>query len=163
MSSPGWPPGMNGVVIVPCAGQRSDDGPAGGTAGSFGAAVSAIASRRASKRERVAERLPILADVKRLTAIAVLLALAAAGCGKKHATTTVQAIGEQQNAKEVSPDDLRSLSAKVGHPVYWIGEESGHIYECRHRFRIGAEMPSVIDRCECRISLFANARRTDRD
>jgi len=67
--------------------------------------------------------------VKRLAAIAVLVALAAAGCGKKHATTTVQAIGQQQTAKEVSPDDLRSLSAKVGHPIYWLGEESGHIYE----------------------------------
>ena len=67
--------------------------------------------------------------MKRLAAIAVLVALAAAGCGKKHATTTVQAIGQQQTAKEVSPDDLRSLSAKVGHPIYWLGEESGHIYE----------------------------------
>jgi hypothetical protein len=71
----------------------------------------------------------MLSSVKRLTAIAVLVALAAAGCGKKHATTTVQAIGQQQTAKEVSPDDLRSLSAKVGHPIYWVGEESGHIYE----------------------------------
>jgi hypothetical protein len=67
--------------------------------------------------------------VKRLAAIVVLLALAAAGCGKKNATTTVQAIGQQQTAKEASPDDLRSLSAKVGHPIYWIGEEPGHIYE----------------------------------
>ena len=67
--------------------------------------------------------------MKRLAAIAVLVALAAAGCGKKHATTTVQAIGQQQTAKGVSPDDLRSLSAKVGHPIYWLGEESGHIYE----------------------------------
>jgi hypothetical protein len=71
----------------------------------------------------------MLRGVKRLAAIALLLALAAAGCGKKHATPTVQAIGQQQTAKEVSPEDLRSLSAKVGHPVYWIGEESGHIYE----------------------------------
>ena len=29
----------------------------------------------------------------------------------------------------MSPDDLRSLSTKVGHPIYWLGEESGHIYE----------------------------------
>ena len=67
--------------------------------------------------------------MKRLVAIAVLLACAAAGCGGKKATTTVSAIGQSQNAKEASPDELRSLSAELGHPIYWLGEESGHIYE----------------------------------
>jgi len=67
--------------------------------------------------------------VKRLAAIAVLVALAAAGCVKKQATTTVPAIGQTQTASEASPDQLRSLSANVGHPIYWLGEESGHIYE----------------------------------
>jgi hypothetical protein len=67
--------------------------------------------------------------VKRLAVIAVLLACAAAGCGGKKATTTVSAIGQGQNAKEATPDELRSLSADLGHPIYWLGEESGHIYE----------------------------------
>jgi hypothetical protein len=67
--------------------------------------------------------------VKRLAAIAVLIACAAAGCGGKKATTTVSATGQSQNAKEASPDELRSLSTELGHPLYWVGEESGHIYE----------------------------------
>jgi hypothetical protein len=67
--------------------------------------------------------------MKRLAVIAVLVACVAAGCGKKQATTTISAIGQTPTAKEASPDQLRSLSAKVGHPIYWLGEESGHIYE----------------------------------
>jgi len=70
--------------------------------------------------------------VKRLTVIAVLLACAAAGCGKKQATTTVSAVGQRQNAKQATSDELRSLSAQLGHPIYWLGEESGHIYELTH-------------------------------
>jgi hypothetical protein len=70
--------------------------------------------------------------VKRLTVIAVLLACAAAGCGKKPATTTVSAVGQSQNAKQATSDELRSLSAQLGHPIYWLGEESGHIYELTH-------------------------------
>ena len=67
--------------------------------------------------------------MKRLAVIAVLVACAAAGCGGKKTTTTVSAIGQGQNAKEASPDELRSLSSELGHPIYWLGEESGHIYE----------------------------------
>ena len=67
--------------------------------------------------------------MKRLAAIAVLVACAAAGCGGKKATTTVSAIGQSPTAKEATPDELRSLSGELGHPIYWLGEESGHIYE----------------------------------
>ena len=129
MSIPGWPPGVNGVVIVPWAGQRNCVGPCTGTAGSFGAEDSAKASRRASKRQSLAETVRILPGVKRLAAIAVVVALAAAGCGKKKATTTVGAIGQTPTARAATPEELRNLSEKVGHPVYWLGEQSGHTYE----------------------------------
>jgi hypothetical protein len=71
----------------------------------------------------------MLPGMKRLAVIAVLLAWAAAGCGKKQATPTVTAIGQSETAKEATPEQLRSLAAKLGHPIYWLGEESGHIYE----------------------------------
>jgi len=67
--------------------------------------------------------------VKRLAALA-LLACLAAGCGKKASpTTTVSAIGQKPAAKAASPAELRSLSDQLGHPVYWIGEQSGRTYE----------------------------------
>jgi hypothetical protein len=67
--------------------------------------------------------------VKRLAAIAVVVALAAAGCGKKKATTTVGAIGQTPTARAATPEELRNLSEKVGHRIYWLGEQSGHTYE----------------------------------
>jgi hypothetical protein len=72
-----------------------------------------------------------LKNVKRLALIAVLVASLAAGCGKKGSpTTTVTAIGQQKpTAQETSPGALKSLSGQLGHPIYWIGQESGKKYE----------------------------------
>ena len=74
--------------------------------------------------------------MKRPAAIAVLVAALAAGCGSKSSpTTTVTAIGQQQSrpapprAQQTSPAGLKSLSAKIGHPIYWIGKERRHKYE----------------------------------
>jgi hypothetical protein len=72
----------------------------------------------------------MLGTVKRLAVAAVLFASLVAGCGKKHATTTVTAIGQQKpTAEETSPGALKSLSDRLGHAIYWIGEESGKKYE----------------------------------
>ena len=68
--------------------------------------------------------------MKRLAAIAVLVALATAGCGgKKGPTTTVSAIGQKPTATAATPEALRNLSEKVGHPIYWLGKQAGHTYE----------------------------------
>lgn len=71
--------------------------------------------------------------MSRLAVVAVLIATLAAGCGQKSSpTTTVNAIGQQQQpptVKETSPGALKSLSDQLGHPIYWIGAESGKKYE----------------------------------
>jgi len=71
----------------------------------------------------------MLPGVKRLAGLA-LLACLAAGCGKTAApTTTISATGQQSEPKAASPAELRSLSGQLGHPIYWIGEQSGKTYE----------------------------------
>lgn len=40
-------------------------------------------------------------------------------------TTTVQAVAP----KAASQDELRALAVQLGHPIYWVGSQSGSTYE----------------------------------
>jgi hypothetical protein len=75
----------------------------------------------------------ILIGLAGLVVVVVCVLLLSGGGNDKSSTSTTSTKSSLESAPAiVSADDLRALSASLGHPLYWLGERPGTRLEMRH-------------------------------